>query len=461
MMQIIIGSEIRVKEAPKELYDWCSENLVIPNPEYANRARRGLWLGKTPQYLWLYRVDGSDLIVPTGTGKQVRQFLSGRDKISVQLADNGLLDYQGNIPLYDYQKAAVEAMRHTSCGILQSPCGSGKTQMGIALAAVLGRKVLWVTHTQDLLAQSFARAEQYFPVETLGAITAGKVRLGSHMTFATVQTLSKLDLTQYREAWDVVIVDECHRLAGSPTQVTMFYKVMNNLAARYKYGLSATVHRSDGMIKSTFAVLGSVVYQVPDEAVADKTMKVRICRRDTGIAINRSCLDTDGTLVYNELLSYLGESRERNELIVRDLVSQTGHSCLVLASRLEQLRNIRNMLPEELREVSAMIDGSMTSKRGKAEREAAIEDMRAGRKDILFASFGLAKEGLDIPRLDRLFLVSPQKDYAVVTQSIGRIARVAEGKKDAVCYDYVDDIQFCENQWKRRRTHYRKAGCIL
>mgnify|MGYP000603309165 CR=1 FL=1 len=422
MMQIIIGSEIRVKEAPKELYDWCSENLVIPNPEYANRARRGLWLGKTPQYLWLYRVDGSDLIVPTGTGKQVRQFLSGRDKISVQLPDNGLLDYQ---------------------------------------AAVLGRKVLWVTHTQDLLAQSFARAEQYFPVETLGTITAGKVRLGSHMTFATVQTLSKLDLTQYREAWDVAIVDECHRLAGSPTQVTMFYKVMNNLAARYKYGLSATVHRSDGMIKSTFAVLGSVVYQVPDEAVADKTMKVRICRRDTGIAINRSCLDTDGTLVYNELLSYLGESRERNELIVRDLVSQTGHSCLVLASRLEQLRNIRNMLPEELREVSAMIDGSMTSKRGKAEREAAIEDMRAGRKDILFASFGLAKEGLDIPRLDRLFLVSPQKDYAVVTQSIGRIARVAEGKKDAVCYDYVDDIQFCENQWKRRRTHYRKAGCIL
>ena len=73
----------------------------------------------------------------------------------------------------------------------------------------------------------------------------------------------------------------------------------------------------------------------------------------------------------------------------------------------------------------------------------------------------LAKEGLDIPRLDRLFLVSPQKDYAVVTQSVGRIARKADGKTDAVCYDYVDDIQFCENQFKRRKTHYRKAGCIL
>ena len=460
-MVVEIGSEIRIRDTSKELYDWAQENLIIPNPQYRERERRGLWVGNTPKYLWLYHVDGSDLIVPTGVGKQVRQFLSDKDQISVHLADNGVLEYKGTIPLYDYQKEAVETMGHASCGILQSPCGSGKTQMGIALAAMLGRKVLWVTHTQDLLTQSKTRAEQYFSPETLGTITAGKAQVGSHMTFATVQTLCRIDLEQFRYTWDVVIVDECHRLAGSPTQVTMFYKVMNSLAARHKYGLSATVHRSDGMIKSTFAVLGPVIYKVPDEAVADKTMQVRILQRNTGITVSRSCLDTDGTLDYNGLLSYLGENRERNEMIVKDLVSQKGHSCLILASRLEQLRNIRDLLPDELRGTSAMIDGSMTSKKGKAEREAAIEDMRTGRKKILFASFGLAKEGLDIPRLDRLFLVSPQKDYAVVTQSIGRIARKAEGKNDAVCYDYVDDIQFCENQFKRRKTHYRKAGCIL
>ena len=460
-MVVEIGSEIRIRDASKELYDWAQEELIIPNPQYRERERRGLWVGNTPKYLWLYHVDGSDLIVPTGVGKQVRQFLSEKDQISIHLADNGILDYKGTIPLYDYQKEAVETMGHASCGILQSPCGSGKTQMGIALAAMLGRKVLWVTHTQDLLIQSKTRAEQYFSPETLGTITAGKAQVGSHMTFATVQTLCRIDLEQFRYTWDVVIVDECHRLAGSPTQVTMFYKVMNSLAARHKYGLSATVHRSDGMIKSTFAVLGPVIYKVPDEAVADKTMQVRILQRNTGITVSRSCLDTDGTLDYNGLLSYLGENRERNEMIVKDLVSQKGHSCLILASRLEQLRNIRDLLPDELRGTSAMIDGSMTSKKGKAEGEAAIEDMRTGRKKILFASFGLAKEGLDIPRLDRLFLVSPQKDYAVVTQSIGRIARKAEGKNDAVCYDYVDDIQFCENQFKRRKTHYRKAGCIL
>lgn len=458
-MQVIIGSEIRVKDAPKALYDWCSENLVLPNPEYVNRARRGLWLGNTPQYLWLYRVDGSDLVLPVGVGKQLRQFMTASDSVEIHLADNGILSYAGSVPLYDYQQPAVEAMMAASCGILQSPCGSGKTQMGIALAAKLSRKTLWITHTQDLLTQSLDRAAQYFPREVLGTITAGKVHIGSHMTFATVQTLCKLDLNRYRDSWDVIIVDECHRLAGTPTQVTMFYKVMNSLAARYKYGLSATVHRSDGMIKSTFAVLGPVVYQVPDAAVAEKTMRVRIVRRDTDIKTDRCCLDTDGTLKYNSLLEYLSGSRERNQVIVKDLVSQAGHAGLVLSSRLAHLKTIMEMLPAELRERSVRIDGQMTSKRGKQQREQAIEDMRAGRKDILFASFGLAKEGLDIPRLDRLYLVAPQKDYAVVTQSIGRIARVAPGKEDAVCYDYVDAIQFCENQWKRRRAHYRKAGC--
>lgn len=42
--------------------------------------------------------------------------------------------------------------------------------------------------------------------------------------------------------------------------------------------------------------------------------------------------------------------------------------------------------------------------------------------------------------------MTPKKDYAVVTQSVGRIARTFDEKQDAICFDYVDDIQFCQNQ---------------
>ena len=85
-MVVEIGSEIHIRDASKELNDWAQENMIIPNPQYRERERRGLWIGNTPKYLWLYRIDGSDLILPTGVGKQVRQFLSENDRISVHLA---------------------------------------------------------------------------------------------------------------------------------------------------------------------------------------------------------------------------------------------------------------------------------------------------------------------------------------------------------------------------------------
>lgn len=460
-MELTISNELIIQQPTKPLLDWVRGHLTLENPEFKNRRRRGLWTGRTPQYLRLYRVDGDCLILPCGVGKYIAKYLLPDTIIHQDLADNGILDYQAAIPLYDYQKSAVAAMAASGSGILQSPCGSGKTQMGIALAAVLSRKTLWVTHTQDLLNQSYNRARQYLPADVLGKITAGKAQIGSHMTFATVQTLSKLDLSQYKYTWDVIIVDECHRLAGTPTSVTMFYKVMSHLAARNKFGLSATVHRSDGLIKSTFAIIGDVDYQVPDEAVAEKTMQVRVIRRDTDVEITKRCLDTDGTLKYSELIPYLTEHVQRCQIITQDLVNNREHFNLILSDRLEHLHTLMDLLPEELKCQAVMIDGKMTSKKARLARLQAIEDMRGGRKHYLFASYSLAKEGLDIPRLDRLYLTTPKKDYAVVTQSIGRIARVFEGKKEAVCYDYVDRIGFCENQFRRRKTSYRKAGCCI
>lgn len=460
-MRVTIGNEIRVQDAPPDLVKTVRSELTMSNPEYAKRLRMGLWTGNIDPQICLYYVDGDSIVLPCGAGELIGPYMTGKEEVMMDLASNPILEYSGSVPLYEYQGAAVDEMLKSCNGILQSPCGSGKTQMGLAMAARIKRRALWVTHTQDLLQQSYSRAAQYFQEGCLGKITGGRVEIGSHITFATVQTLSKLNLKALKYTWSVIIVDECHRAAGSPVSVRMFYKVMSSLAAGYKYGLSATVHRSDGLIKSTFAIIGPVRYKVPEEAVAEKTMQVTIQRRNTGVELGRCCLDTDGTIVYSKLLPYLTEHTGRSGMIVDDLIKNREHYNLILSDRLDHLRTLMTMLPGECRPYAVMIDGRMTGKRGKAEREQAIEDMRIGRKHFLFASYSLAKEGLDIPGLDRLYLTTPKKDYAVVTQSIGRIARVSPGKQDAVCYDYVDRIGFCENQYKKRKTSYRKAGCAI
>ena len=459
-MSIRVSNVITVDHPSAELLSWCTKNLRLRNPEYDKKVRMHFWVGKTPEWLYLYEVHGDKLVLPFGTLRNIIPMIDVNDiNMNFQTAEK--IDYGCKVPLYDYQEKAVEEVYWKHYGILQSAAGSGKTQMGIALIAMLGKRALWLTHTKDLLTQSKQRAEQYIDPSLLGTITEGKVNLGEGITFATVQTMCNLDLTQYKNYWDVIIVDECHRVAGTPTAVSQFSKVLNSLAARHKYGLSATVHRSDGLIQSTYALLGDVIYTVPTEAVADKIMKVGICPVPTGVGISRECLNTDGTLNYARLINYLCGNFDRSALICDKIVRESSRSCLILSDRLEHLETLMKMLPERMQPYAVMVSGKMTTKKGKAEREQAIADMRTGEKKYLFATYSLAKEGLDIPCLERLYMVTPQKDYAVITQAIGRIARTAEGKADPVVYDFVDDIQYLVKAYKKRCTTYRKNGCYF
>lgn len=455
-----VSNHITVTDPTSALIEWCKTNLILDNPDYAKKVRMGFWVGKTPKYLHLYEYLGDSLILPYGTLKEITPMLKG-STVTSEFKDPVTIDYGIPVPLYPYQEKAVTEVKKGLYGILESRAGSGKTQMGIALIKQYGRRALWLTHTVDLLNQSRDRALQYMDKDLIGTITGGKVNIGKGVTFATVQTLSKLDLSQYKNVWDVIIVDECHRVCGSPTQVTMFAKVLNSLAARHKYGLSATVHRADGMIQATYALLGNVVYSVPDEDVADRVMQVGIKPVGTGIGISRECLNTDGTLNYTKLMGYLCDNEDRTNIIANCIFEERDKACLILSNRLEHLSNLIDALPLPLQDYAVMISGKMTTKKGKMEREQAIEDMRTGKKKYLFATYNLCKEGLDIPRLERLFLTTPQKDYAVITQSIGRIARTFDGKADPIVYDFVDNIGYLIKSYKKRCTTYRKNNCYF
>lgn len=454
-----IGSTIKITDPSKEIMAWCKENLVLSNPDYQKKVRMHLWVGDTPKQLFLYSMNGNDLILPFGCLRAILPLLEGDLKKLFKTPKK--VDFGGEVPLYGYQEEAVGAMLINHYGILQSPAGSGKTQMGIALACDLGVKTLWLTHTKDLLTQSKARAEQYIDPSMLGTITEGKVNIGQSMTFATIQTMCKLDLDQYRDEWDCIIVDECHRVSGTPTAVTQFSKVLNTLRARHKYGLSATVHRADGLIKATYAMIGEVVWTVPDEAVKSRVMTVDVSPKGTGVGLNPCFLNTDGTVNYAKMITYLTEHEERNQLILDDLKENRDHFNLVLSERVDHLKYLYSQLPPALKRQAAVIDGKMTTKTLKAEREQAIEDMRTGDKRYLFATYSLAKEGLDIPRLDRLYLATPQKDYAVIVQSVGRVARTFEGKQQPLVFDYVDSIKSLIKSYKKRCASYRKCGCKI
>ena len=459
-MKIIIDNMIRIQQPSDPIIFYCRDYLTLRNPDYSRKVRRNLWTGNTPQNIFLYQKYGTDVIVPFGCLRDVLDRMSDTDDYVVRIPDAEKVDFKCTIPLYAYQQRAVGTMIEAQYGILQSPAGSGKTQMGLAIASIIGHRTLWLTHTLDLLEQSKERAEKYMDSTLIGVIAHGQVEVGEAITFATVQTMNYLDLTQYKNVWDTIVVDECHRVVTSATSARMFAKVLNALSARHKYGLSATVHRADGLIAATFAMLGDVVHQVSETEVAEKITKVSIKPRTTSFNATYDILDTDGTIIYTKMINALANDYDRCEFILGDLIYNAEHYNLILSDRLAHLEYLMNSLPPDLREQAVMIDGKMSTKAGKESRKRAVEDLREGRKHYLFASYSLAREGLDIPRLDRLFLTTPQKDYAVVAQSVGRIARSFEGKREPVVYDYVDaKLQYLVRAYKKRCTTYRKLGC--
>ena len=452
-MQIILSNCAKIENATEDIKEYCKRNFWMDNPEYYSKERLGIWVGDTPKKLYLYETDKDAVIVPIGLFDHLKQFFSRFDinKTEIRLADDKKVDFAGaDFGLYDYQEKAVYEMLSAGYGILHSKAGSGKTQMGLAIAVKLGYKTLWLTHTADLLRQSYERAVQYIPKDRLGKITAGKVELND-ITFATVQTMHNLNLDAYKYCFNTIIVDECHRVCGSPSKLGQFAKILNSLAARHKYGLSATVHRSDGTEKAMFAYLGDVRYSVPDEAVADRVMPVKVKRFDTGIALDPEIYtDFDGTIIWSKYISALAEDDKRRLKLVKTIAEQLreGRCVLVLSDRICLLEKLKTMIGGWI----------LTGKTARDNRRAIIEDIKSGRGKILLSTYSLAKEGLDIPCLDTLVMATPVKDYAVVIQAVGRIARVCEGKKDPIVVDVVDADGKSEQLFKKRCTHYRKEG---
>lgn len=458
-LKIEVGAELIISDPTQEIKEYCESNLVIGNPKYYQLQRIGKWVGNEPKEIRLYDIRrvpaGVTYILPFGCLNDIWNIVRDQKVFKLSFNEGNAVEYEEHIRLRDYQDPIPYIIGEKKNGVVIAPCGSGKTVTGLISIARLKKKTLWITHTVDLLNQSRTAAMEALGLcgNQIGTITAGKCKIGTHITFATVQTLSKLhNLSALENEFEMIVVDECHRCCVNAKSVGMFEKALSTFSCRYKVGLTATAHRSDGLIQGMFALLGPVIYEVPKEAVESNTVHVDIRFRLTDYDYSDDVLDTDGTIIFGKLVEDIALDQDRNQLIADDLILNADHYNLILSDRIFHLHMLMDLLPDQ--KTAVVIDG----KTPKAKREEILKDVKSGKYRYLFATYQLAKEGLDIPRLDRLYMALPKKDYAVVIQSVGRIARAFTDKKDAVCYDYVDDVGVCRKMYHERQKSYRKQG---
>lgn len=446
MADSFAGSCISIPDASFDLAQTLKAQLQWPNPDYIKRMEAGRSAWNCPRDIILWQRKGSTFIVPFGMLPMLWQ-------MGVKPIPSGHIRYPQRRfydvveGLYQYQLDALQSALKAKQGVLVAPCGSGKTQIGIAICASLGYRTLWLTHTHELLKQSMERAKKYLSIP-MGTITGGKVNASDGITFATVQTMARIDLTEFHEFWDVIIVDECHRCVGTPTQMTMFWKVVNSLSARYKFGLTATPKRADGMEKAMYALLGPKFHEITKDQVKQSTVPLNVLEPipthwEPDI---EKVLNPDGTLNYTSLITDCVENERRNNVIADAIrVACSDGPTLVLSERVAHL--------EKLAEMCDNRSGNLSSAK-KSERKDLIQAINSGEIQVLFATFAIAKEGLDIPCLKHLVMASPIKDEIAVTQSAGRVMRKFRDKEFGALWDFEDNMPMLQKWLKKRLSIY-------
>jgi superfamily II DNA or RNA helicase len=135
---------------------------------------------------------------------------------------------------------------------------------------------------------------------------------------------------------------------------------------------------------------------------------------------------------------------------IKELVTEqirAGRNIMLLSDRLDHLVTLHGMLVEDNPGVNIVqvVGGT----------KADVRDAAFVNASVILSTYHYASEGIDIPRLDTLFLATPR---GTIEQSVGRILRPFPGKKKPLVIDIKDPFSMFEGMsWKRHR-YYRSQN---
>jgi len=397
------------------------------------------------------------LILPRYYG--VRKF--GEAEIKIQKYPVNI-NFKGT--LRDYQQPIVNQMeQHLTKkygGLLSVPCGRGKTLMAINMITKLKVKTLVVVHKSFLLEQ-WIKSINTFTDAKVGTIRGKTIDVeNKDIVIGMIQSLS---MKEYEESifekFNFIIYDEAHHGASK-----VFSRCLMKLGGLYNLALSATPYRSDGLIKVIHWFLGDIIYRE----------SVRINNQVVAKIFNYQSSDKKfKEVVYGwgvqkgkpnivKMMSNIVELEERTDHIVKiilEILNEPERKIIILSERIAHLvamkTKLDNLLAEKIKN-QTILEGEIktfyyTGELKKREREVAEREC-----DVLFATYAMAKEGLDIERLNTVVLATSQKD---VIQSVGRVMRkiLTEGDHRPLIIDFTDYISSFINHKRHRVKFYNQS----
>lgn len=368
-----------------------------------------------------------------GTIKQILLKALWPIKDEIQLKNGEPLDFHllettkagKTFQIRNYQNEAANALvgnrgPGTGFGTVVLPCGAGKTIVGMNVMNLLKTSTLIITTNisavhqwiQELLDKTNLLPEQI-------AEYTGENKTLAPVTVATYQILTwrpekdgpypHFSIFRKRN-WGLIIYDEVHML---PAPV---FRVVAELQAVRRIGLTATLVREDGCEGYIFSLVGPKRYDVPWKEL----------EKSHWIA-KAECIEVRLDLPESEEIEYaVAPARTKHRLasenpvkteVTKEIISRFPEDkILVIGQYLEQLEILSKELKTPI----------ITGKTPNAERDKIYQDFREGKIHVLVVS-KVANFAIDLPDASLAIQVSgtfgSRQEEA---QRLGRILRPKE-----------------------------------
>ena len=429
------------------------------------------------RFIYLGSDEGKYIVLPRGLREDILKKFDNAG-ISYKIEDKRTQGRELNISfkgeLRESQIPAVETMLNNETGILHAATAFGKTVVCCDMIARRGISTLILVDRADLMNQWIKRLDEFLDIDEelpeyqtktgrtrkrkslIGNLQGAHDTLTGIVDVAMIRSLKKKDgfhpmLKEYAQ----VYFDECHHAASESA-----IEVLQEINAKYVYGVTATPKRGDGKEKINEFLLGPIRYRFTakdraEEQNIDHLVYPRFTRTVKPHHLSK-------TPYGNDAYELIRNNDVRDEQIIRDVADcvQAGRTPVVLTKYVDHA----NKLSERLKKYADRLI-LLTGANGTKARRAQVEELSKvddSESLILVGTGSLLGEGFDFPRLDTLFMATPVSGENVVEQYVGRLNRDYDGKENVIVYDYVDShIPKFDKMYAARLKAYKKIGYEL
>ena len=320
-----------------------------------------------------------------------------------------------------------------------------------------GLKGILVVPNINLLTQFYNDIKSYGLEELSNEVKLlGDGNVSDFSSTVTITTWqSMLDYTN-KVNLDFIICDEAHKETGD----TVSSILKESINTKIKLGFTGTLPEDPiakmmilGLFGEPYTVITSKELIERGLATPVKIKSVFLNYPKSECALFRELKD------FQKQLKFVKEHNERNEVILKIIMQlrEKGKNTLVLYQHTEHGKQIFTDLVErlypEIKVENSMITGKkafefQVGKRVFFMNGEVKSDIREKQRNILetlegsvlIAPYQVMGTGVNLRHLHCLVFASPLKAFTTISQSLGRLMRKHDSKKEAVIFDIVDNL---------------------